>query len=353
MMQKPFKFALLCIAGCLALVLILYAFADKPNSNKNGFTRRIPPVTAVLRNSLVLKYPAYYIAGYSNQHIYLGNYSASLHLLAVNQNLQDTQELTLKISPEERYAWKLTRIMIDSPAVYMAEGNTPVLYKGKLDDLMMSRFLPQCCFFNMLQNISTTSFISRSIHIDSLGNRQNILAKVKTDSPYVKLGEGIITKQVDGIFCTDGTLDYDKQTGKLVYLYHYRNEFVTLDTNLHTIYTGHTLDTNARAKIQVANMSTGISKFSAPPTYVNSRARIADNRIYVLSSLLADNEDRKARQHNEIIDVFSLDNGKYIYTLYIPLKGEDRITDFIIKGDQLFALHDQTLNAYSIQFLLQ
>lgn len=88
MMQQPFKFALLCIAGCLALVFILYAFADKPNSNKNGFTRRIPPVTAVLRNSLVLKYPAYYIAGYSNRHIYLGNYSASLHLLAVKPDPQ-------------------------------------------------------------------------------------------------------------------------------------------------------------------------------------------------------------------------------------------------------------------------
>lgn len=347
-MQKPFQFAMLCVVGCLALVLILYAFADKPNDHKNGFTRRVPAVTAVFQHSLTLKYPAYYIAGYTNQHIYLGNYSASLHLLAVNQNLQDTQQLTLKISPEERYAWKLTRVMVDSPAVYMAEGNTPALYRGKLNDLLLDRFLSQSCFFNMLQNISATSFISRSIHIDSLGNSQNILAKVKTDSPYVKLGKDILTKQVDGIFCTDGTLDYDKQTGKLVYLYHYRNEFVTLDTNLQVIYTAHTLDTNVRAKIQVANMSTGISKFSAPPTYVNSRARIADNRIYILSSLLADNEDRKTRQHNEIIDVFSLDDGKYIHTLYIPLKGEGRITDFIIKGDQLFALHDQTLNTYSI-----
>lgn len=348
MTQKPFQFAALCIVACLAVVLILYAFADKPNDNKNGFTRRIPAVTAVWKNSLTLKYPAYYIAGYANQHIYLGNYSASLHLLAINQNLTDTQQLTLNVPQEERYAWKLARVMVDSPAVYMTEGNTPALYRGKLADLRMSRFLPQSCFFNMLQNISTTSFISRSVHIDPSGNRQNILTKIKTDSPYVKLGKDIITKQVDGIFCTDGTLDYDKQTGKLVYLYHYRNEFVTLDTNLQTIYTGHTLDTNVTAKIQVANMSTGISKFSAPPTYVNSRARIADNRIYILSSLLADNEDKHTRRRNEIIDVFSLDKGEYIYTLYIPLKGEERITDFIIKGDQLFALQDHTLNAYSI-----
>lgn len=347
-MQKPFRFAVLCIATCLVLVLILYAFADKPNDHKNGFTRRMPAVDAIWKNSLALKYPAYYIAGYDSQHIYLGNYSASLHLLAVNQNLKDTQQLTLKIAQGERYAWKLARVMVDPPAVYMAEGNTPALYRGKLDDLNMSRFLPQSCFFNVLQNISSTSFISRSIQIDSLGNKQNILAKVKTDSPYVKLGKDIITKQVDGIFCTDGTLDYDKQTGKLVYLYHYRNEFVTLDTNLRPIYTGHTLDTNTTAKIQVANMSTGISKFSAPPTYVNSRARIAGNRIYILSSLLADNEDRQTRRRNEIIDVFSLDKGIYIYTLYIPLKGDERITDFIIKGELLFTLHDHTLNAYSI-----
>ncbi|HEU4554277.1 MAG TPA: hypothetical protein VFS25_15635 [Chitinophaga sp.] len=262
MMQPPFRFAAFCVAACLALVLILYAFADKPNDQRNGFNRK-PLPQAALQHSLELKYPAYYIAGYAGQHIYLGNYSASLHLLAVNENLKDTQFLTLKMPPGERYAWKLARVMVDSPAVYMAEGNTPALYRGKLDDMRMSRFLPQSCFFNMLQNISPTTFISRSVYADSLGNKRNILAKIKTDTPYVKLGKDILTRQVDGIFCTDGTLDYDKQTGKLVYVYHYRNEFVTLDTNLHVIYTGHTLDTNTRAKIRVANMSTGISKFSA------------------------------------------------------------------------------------------
>jgi hypothetical protein len=348
MMQRPFRFAALCVVACFALVLILYAFADKPNSQKNGFTRRLLPQPAVLKSSLELKYPAYYIAGYADRHIYLGNYSASQHLLVVNQHLKDTQQLTLKVSPEERYAWKQTRLMVDSPAVYMAEGSTPTLYRGKLDDLHMSRFLPQSCFFAMLKNISPASFISRSIHIDSVGNRRNVLAKVKTDSPYVRLEKGILKKQVDGIFCTDGTLDYDKQTGKLVYLYHYRNEFITLDTSLHVIYTGHTLDTNTTAKIQVANMSTGDSKFSAPPAYVNNLARIAGNRIYILSSLLADNEDSHARRQNEIIDVFSLDNGKYLYTLYIPLKGKERISDFIVKGDQLFALCDRSLNAYSV-----
>ncbi|SEW52862.1 hypothetical protein [Chitinophaga arvensicola] len=347
-MQHPFRFAAGCIAACLVLVLILYAFADKPNDQKNGFNRTLLPQTAILSNSLELPYPAYYIAGYTDQHIYLGNFSASLHLLAVNQNLKDSQRFTLKIPAGDRYAWKLARVMVDSPMVYMAEGNTPTLYQGKLDSLSMHRFLSESCFFNVLQNISSTSFISRSIHVDESGNKQNILAKIKTDAPHVTLGENILTKQVDGIFCTDGTLDYDKQSGKLVYLYHYRNEFITLDTNLHVIYTGHTIDTNSTAKIQVANMSTGINKFSAPPGYVNNRARVADNRIYVLASLLADNDDTQIRQQHEIIDVYSLDNGAYRYTLYLPLKGKERIMDFMVKGNQLFALSERTLSAYTI-----
>jgi hypothetical protein len=185
--------------------------------------------------------------------------------------------------------------------------------------------------------------------MDSLGNNQNILAKVTTDSPYVKLGTAVLKKQVDGIFCTDGTLDYDPQTGTLVYLYHYRNEFVTLDTNLQVRYTGHTLDTNTTAKLQVTQLADGSSKFSAPPTYVNSIARIADGRIYVLSALLADNEDKSVIAHHEIIDVFALDNGEYRYTLYIPLHNGEHITDFIVKGAQLLALFDHTLNAYTIE----
>ncbi|KAA2239612.1 hypothetical protein F0L74_25815 [Chitinophaga agrisoli] len=347
MMQKPLRFAALCVLASLSLILALYAFSDKPNDRKNGFNRN-QPQTAVLQHTLELVYPAYYIAGYTSEHIYLGNYSASLHLLSVDQHLKDPQSLTLKLPPGERYAWKQSRIMVNSAGVYMAEGATPALYSGKLDDLKMSRFLPQSCFFNMLQNVSPTSFISRSIHIDSLGNKQNILVKIKTDSPYITLRKNIIIKQVDGIFCTDGTLDYDQQTGRLVYLYHYRNEFITLDTNLNVIYTAHTLDTNTTAKIQVANIATGDSKFSAPPTYVNNSARIAGNRIYILSSLLADNENKQVRQQNDIIDIFSLDKGTYLHTLYIPLKGKERITDFMVKDNQLFALQDRTLNTYSI-----
>ncbi|HEY1164830.1 MAG TPA: hypothetical protein VGE90_06670 [Chitinophaga sp.] len=348
-MMQPFRFAALCVVACIVLVLILYAFADKPNDKKNGFTRKVLPQAATLKSSLELKYPAYYIAGHTGEHIYLGNYSASLHVLAVDQNLQDTQQLTLKLPAGERYAWKLARIMVDSPAVYMAEGSTPTLYRGKLDDLQMNRFLRQSCFFNVLQHVSATSFISRSIHMDSLGNGQNILVKIKTDSPYVSLGKDVIKKQVDGIFCTDGTLDYDRQTGKLVYVYHYRNEFIALDTNLHTLYTGHTLDTNTRAKIQVAKLPTGVSKFSAPPAYVNSLARVANNRIYILSTLVADNEHWQTRRNTEIIDVYSLDNGAYLHTLYIPLKDEGRISDFMVKGDQLFAVCDHTLHAYTIR----
>jgi hypothetical protein len=346
-MQQPFKFAALCLVVCVVLIAILYAASDKPNAQKNGFNRKTTQ-TAVLNNSLALKYPAYYIAGYADQHIYLGNYSASLHLLTVHHNLKDTLESTLKIPPGERYAWKLARVMVDSPTVYMAEGNSPTLYRGRLDSLTLNRFLPQSCFFNLLQNISATSFISRSSHRDSLGDEQNILAKIKTDSPYVQLRKDILTKQVDGIFCTDGTLHFDKQSGKLVYLYHYRNEFITLDTNLQVIYTGHTLDTNTIAKIQVAKMSTGVSKFSAPPNFVNGNASIADNKIYVMSSLLADNENSQYWQQHDIIDVFSLDKGAYINTIYIPLQGKERITDFIVKDSQLFALYEHHLNAYSI-----
>jgi len=348
MMQKPFHFAAVCTAACLLLVLILYAFADKPNESKNGFSRKMPAVNAVLQHTLELKYPAYYIAGATAQQLYLANYSASLHLLTVDRQLQDTQQLTFRLAPGERYAWKLARMMVDSPAVYMAEGITPMLYSGDLHSLSLHRFLPQSCFFNILQNISPASFISRSIHVDSLGNKQNILAKIKTDSPYVTISPNSITKQVDGIFCTDGTFDYDKQSGRLVYAYHYRNEFVTLDSNLQQQYTGHTLDTNTRAKIQVANMSTGISKFSAPPVYVNSRVRTADNRIYILSTLIADNENKQIRRDKEIIDVYALDNGRYIYTLYVPLPTEDRITDFIVQDGQLYTLHDHTLHAYTI-----
>ncbi|RYG04871.1 MAG: hypothetical protein EOO02_05105 [Chitinophagaceae bacterium] len=348
-MSAPFKFAIACTAVCIILIFSLYVFADKPNTHKNGFLRNLPENRVRPGTTLSLKYPAYYIAGSGKEKIYLGNYSASLHLLTVSNNLTDTTESTLSMPSGEQYAWKLSRLLVDSNRIILAEGTTPKLYTGNLENLSMQQFLPKSCFFTVLEDVSPVSFIARSIYVDPNGEKRNVLAKLMADTPFVKIANTLLTKQADGIFCTDGTMDYDKETGKLVYLYHYRNEFIVLDSNLNKIYSGRTIDTNSIAKIKVAETSKGVSKFSAPPAYVNSRVRVTDSKIFVLSSLIADNENQKVIEDNDIIDIYSLNDGKYLSTIYVPVEKDDRIIDFIIKDKKLYALKDKSLVQYSLE----
>ncbi len=77
-----------------------------------------------------------------------------------------------------------------------------------------------------IQHISSNSAILRKIDIDK---RENVLLKSRADQRYV------LRKQVDGLLCTDGYLQYSKQFHQLVYTYRYRNQFICLDTNLNVV----------------------------------------------------------------------------------------------------------------------
>ncbi len=90
-----------CGSLSLFLTLIHARFAaDKPNDKKRRFqTGRCFPQAAALKSSLELTSPCLLLfAGARSGEVYsnVQAFSASLHLLAVHQNLKDTQRFTLK-----------------------------------------------------------------------------------------------------------------------------------------------------------------------------------------------------------------------------------------------------------------
>ncbi len=57
---------------------------------------------------------------------------------------------------------------------------------------------------------------------------------------------------------------------------------------------------------------------SSPPLVVNKSAVVDDGHLFVHSNLMANNEASKAFDEASVIDVYSLTDGAYKFSFYIP-----------------------------------
>lgn len=340
------KFVSICFIGCGAVMFFLYATMGHPNSMKNGFNRRLPVHKLQAGTVIDLKEEGYYIAGHSEKQIYLGNIKMPFCLFVSDSNLQHLEKLQLQFPEKVRYTWQAARIAVDPPYIYLSDGLTPKFFIGDLGSLKMDTFLQRSSYFNAAVNISPGSFAVRAVSADT---KTNMFLKVQSDSPYVTMVTDVLKKQVDGMFCTDGKFKYDKASNRLVYMYYYRNECLLLDTNLHVINTIRTIDTTSMSKVTIANVSSdGEMTFSAPPAFVNAALCMDKEKIYVRSSLLADNEGFSTMNKNSVLDVYAAGDGHYIQSLYIPMQQHEPIRDMLIVNDQLIALYEHSYVVYKL-----
>jgi hypothetical protein len=339
------------LAGCsllgIGLILLLYVMATRANNRPNGFIRLFPPHRVTPVKILDLHYNSYYIAGGSGRDIYLGNYTAPAHVLVVNYALTDTQHLQLTIDDRNTLVLNSSMLTIDSPDIYMLEGRTPEMLSGTLPSGLLHR-LPDSIHFISSQPLSPTSFVIR-VFSDRL--QQNILAKQVSGISGVRPAPEVLERQLDGYFCTDGMLQYERDAGRLVYTYFYRNQFICLDTNLKVLNRYHTIDTISHVQIAVSDLpSEGITTISAPPLTVNLKSCIASDRLYINSGLLANNENKKEFDRWSVIDVYSLTNGKYEFSFYLPDYRGKKMKNFRVFDHTLVALYDHYLYGFRLNF---
>jgi hypothetical protein len=156
-------------------------------------------------------------------------------------------------------------------------------------------------------------------------------------------------KQIDGIFCTDGVLHYDKQIPMLVYIYFYRNEFITMDTNMHIISRARTIDTTSTAKIKMTKvMPENIITFSVPPLTVNKHSCVSGKFLFNHSGLRADNENKKTFDQSSVIDVYNLRDNRYLGSFYLQDYDHKKLSGFRVDGNRLLAIYDHYLLRFEI-----
>ncbi|SMC88717.1 hypothetical protein [Pedobacter africanus] len=157
----------------------------------------------------------------------------------------------------------------------------------------------------------------------------------------------------EDVFKTDGFVNLDESTGRMVYTYYYRNAFVYLDTGFNVLSTRRLIDTNSVAKIELGAYKAGSNKtiltMAKPALVVNKKGYVDGGYFYNHAALAADNESQDDFNRHEVFDVYRLDTGQYSYSLYVPRHPKMQLTDFAVRGNLLITLYDRYLVTYRLK----
>lgn len=338
-----------CFVFATLVVLTLYGASYKKVHSPNSFLREYRKAFAAKASTMDITYSSYYIAGVTNEHIYLGNVTAPFRLLIVNHALTDSQRVHLKLKNEANsWVYKKTMITVDSPYFYMADGIMPAVFRGRLGEWQAERIISDAAYFTRLIPLSHSSFAIRTTGYPSL---ENVLGKLQADTPRVKLEPTLLEKQIDGRFCTDGELFYNRDLKKLVYTYYYRNGYVVYDTNLNLTYRGHTIDTFKRAQIKVGYVDSDNSRKLTYKKFINTRSTTSGNYLYIRSGLLAKNDSEHLFDKMSAIDVYDLRSKAYAFSFTLTnYPAEAKPNNFAVyKNEALFSVSGNYLIRYNLK----
>jgi hypothetical protein len=232
------------------------------------------------------------------------------------------------------------QIIVDSSYFFIQNGMSAGLQSGETATWEVDTVFPNLPEFISAQPISKTSAI---IELLDMSRRKKVFTK--TFAPGIR--KDVLQKQVDGIFCTDGFLQYSKSEGILVYTYRYRNQFICMDTSLNIVKLGKTIDTTSVAKIEVSETGGNIT-MSKPPFVVNKGTCVDARLLFVNSNLVAQNESEEIAKNRSVIDVYDISDGSYRYSFYIYDQAEGKMQSFKVKDSTLIAVFRNSLVRYNL-----
>lgn len=348
------SFLKICLSGmasCL-LVLLLFLASEDLIQNDNPFIRRFPPHVADYRGQTELQFNSYYIAGFDNQRLYLGNYSARLRLWSVGRTLSDKIEHKI-IFEDTVPKFKRNVFRVQDGRFYILDGNVPSVHSGPTSNWKAKSSIVSPPFFTAAQPMdSVTIAVSATSGLDN----SNVLATVALAQKKESVYPHLLQRQsaTDGLFDTDGSLIYNTEINGIVYVYRYRNEYFVANRDGSLRYRSNTIDTVSKVQIKVASLKERKErKMAAPPLVVNADVATFRHLLFVRSTLRGKFDDKFSWERAATIDVYDLRSRKYILSFYINDEQGKRMRGFTVTPKYIYALIDTKLVAYDVNNLLK
>ncbi|RRJ90762.1 MauE/DoxX family redox-associated membrane protein [Flavobacterium macacae] len=330
----------------IASVAGLFLLSEEMIHHNNNFTRRFAQHPIVAAHDIDLGYNSYYFAGSGNGSIYLANSTAPSLMTVIDTALSDRIEHTMKLD-NDRFPFRALQVKVAPPHFYVLDGTVPLIYQGDLSDWTAHLRGSKGAYFDLAVLTDSDHLVFRIIDPKTSTNVLGSFAISNTSAATYK--SGLLEKQVDGIFDTDGMLLYSPGIGKVVYLYYYRNQFIVADQDLNLAYRGNTIDTTSRADIKVAVLKKHAqSKMDAPPLLVNKSCAVSNNLLFVNSDLPGRHESRQMWDKAAVVDVYDLNDNSYLFSCYVENVKGKKMKSFIVTDQHLFAIIGDHLVSYNL-----
>jgi hypothetical protein len=177
---------------------------------------------------------------------------------------------------------------------------------------------------------------------------ENILGIANNyENPKIKYNPQVLQKQMEGIFDTDGTLQYSATLHKLIYTYYYRNQYIITKENLTVEHRANTIDTTTKAKLEVVKIKqSGDIKLAAPPYMVNRHTTVRGNLLFVNSLLRGKYEEIDVWKYASVVDVYDLSKQTYLLSFYVYDEEAGRMKNFFAGDSAMYILSGHYMLKY-------
>lgn len=344
-----FKIFLLttCIFAGITLMTILFRFSEKTIHYKNKFVRRFPQHTAQEIYKIDLKYNSYYFAGTDKGTLYLGNITTPLKIYALDTSKRVLKKFQINLK-EKNLSFKAPKIKVLNDNFYVFEGEIPYVFQGKTSNWSVNLKIRNATKFLNAEIIDSANFVMR---YPGKKNGQIGLAVINTkDSLEGIFNNALLEKQFDGIIDTDGSLLYNEQLKKIIYVYYYRNQYLLINPKLQFLSYGNTIDTVTKAQVKlVKNKNTGMITLAKPPLMVNRISASYGNLLFINSTLPGQYESDKLWRISSIIDVYDVTDISYRSSFPVYNVDGKKIRSMIVNGQFLYVLVDENLICYKLR----
>ncbi|WP_435138479.1 hypothetical protein [Formosa sp. A9] len=334
------------VAGILLMVL-LFVTSEQEMHHNNAFIRRYPHHPIKKLFDFNLGYNSYYLAGFENDRLYLGNHTAPLHLLEVNLKTKDTTHIKIGLESKDIPFQSIT-VNVVPPYFFVMDGTVPCILRGYTRDWEARDWMKGEVYFTNAKAVDSVSIFIKTI---SSSNRQAILGLLQYSNGFnTYLYPELLEKQMDGIFDVDGLLTMSPDFKSLGYSYYYRNEFMILDADLKSIQRMKTIDTVSMAQITLSKISkTGEVKMTSPPLIINRTAAQFDAFMLIHSNRLGKYEQSEMLEDAFIIDVYNWEKERYEFSFYLYHFDTGKLKELKVFESYLVALSGEKLSVNQIK----
>jgi hypothetical protein len=342
---------ILVMTGAIGLVSLLASVALAPIYGKNGFTRKYSVVPLKVVNHVEKDESITDLCGWTPYNFYFKTKKPDI-LYKLDNKLGKEEYIQLNVPTNQKITTAF-QVIVDSPKVDIAAFNLPGIIVSSTNEKILTLYKYPSSLYSRAAKISNSTYIFRGFD-STIKTADQILVKTNLYSGEIIRDSIAIDMTHDMGIKSDGFLNFDPVTNLLTYVYAYKNEFICIDTNLNLVNKYKTVDNIREYQTTVGNVSKSKVFTNVTARRVLNKKSIAVNgKLYNISNIKSDNEDKDDFIKSTVIDVYDIQKGNYLQSFYIPLYKRERVKNFKIANELLVAVYTNYIVTYELPMELK